>query len=225
MSDQDYTRAPAPWQLTGRAYAFPLRLPEEQRTRQSGVPDSLGAPRGRYSIMMFVEYTDSDVGPYQELLFIPGHYHAGDHRWHRSIGHIYVSSHDSVINGRLNWGIPKDQASFTVERDGREEQISVARNGQTFCRLTVRHGVLGLPLPAALVPARLRTLTQIRGGKRFIYTPRAGGILRRASLKESWADGIHFPAIQAGTALPGGYMPTFNMTFPVARISDLSLER
>ena len=221
----DYRPAPPPWTLTGRAYAIPLRLPDTQRIAQSGVPETLGTPRGRYSVMMFVDYSDSDVGPYHELLFIPGTCdlgpgEGGRRERHRSIGRIYVSSHDSVINGRLNWGIPKDQAEFRVEQAGRVEHISVAREGKVFCRLTLKRGRLGVPLPGGLIPARLRTLGQVRDGKRFLYTPGASGRLGLGTLLDGWADGEHFPEIQAGKALTGGYLSSFRMTFPLARISD-----
>ena len=216
MSSAAVREAPAPWQLTGRAYAIALRLPDAQRIEQAGVPAILGEPAGRYSLMMFVDYTDSDVGPYHELLFIPGSYDFADGHRHLSIGHIYVSSQDSVVNGQNNWGIPKDLASFEVVRGKGEDTVTVSRDGQVFCRLTLRHGRLGVPVFAPLVPRRLRTLGQVREGKTFIYAPSASGTLCRGQLTEGWADGVHFPEIQKGRVIAGGYMPAFRMNFPVA---------
>ncbi|MCH8542588.1 MAG: acetoacetate decarboxylase family protein [Alcanivorax sp.] len=216
MSSAPVREAPAPWQLTGRAYAIALRLPDAQRIGQSGAPAVLGEPEGRYSLMMFVDYTDSDVGPYHELLFIPGSYAFADGHRHLSIGHIYVSSMDSVVNGQNNWGIPKDQASFDVVRGKREDRVTVSKDGEVFCRLTLRHGRLGVPVFAPLVPRKLRTLGQVRDGKTFIYAPSASGTLRHGQLVEGWADGTHFPEIQHGSTILGGYMPAFRMNFPVA---------
>lgn len=56
----------------------------------------------------------SGVGPYRELLFIPGAFHING-RYTFSIPKIYVSTETSVNSGIKNWGIPKEVADFTVE--------------------------------------------------------------------------------------------------------------
>jgi len=211
--------APAPWQLHGRAYAFALKTGHTQRTAQAGTPTALGEPRGARSILMFVEYSHSDVGPYQELLFIPGHYRFPDGRRYNSIGRIYVSSQDSVDNGRRNWGIPKDRADFEVDRTDAGDQVTVAVDGRPFCRLLLAHGGPALPVSSAWAPQKAVTLAQLRDGNMFRYTPTAKGRLQLARLKHFWADGEHFPALQPGNWALGGYMPAFDMTFPVSEIT------
>ncbi len=213
--------APAPWQLHGRAYAFALKTGAAQRTAQSGAPAALGEPRGARSILMFVDYASSDVGPYRELLFIPGHYRFPDGRRYNSIGRIYVSSQDSVDNGRSNWGIPKDHADFEVEQTEAGDQVTVSLKGRPFCRLMLAHGGPALPVSSAWVPQKAVTLAQLREGHMFRYTPQAKGRLQLARLKHFWADGEHFPALQAGNWTVGGYMPAFDMTFPVSAITGI----
>jgi acetoacetate decarboxylase len=56
----------------------------------------------------------SGVGPYKELLFIPGVFHING-RYTYSISKIYVSTEASVRSGIENWAIPKEVADFTIE--------------------------------------------------------------------------------------------------------------
>ena len=53
------------------------------------------------------------------LLLIPGTMRFPDGRRYASFSRILVSTWDSVVNGRINWGIPKDRANFDwVRGDG-----------------------------------------------------------------------------------------------------------
>ncbi|KAL4790594.1 hypothetical protein BDV19DRAFT_382246 [Aspergillus venezuelensis] len=68
-----------------------------------------------FKCVMIVRYEETDVGPYDELIFIPGRavnpnseIGARDMR----ISTIYVSTDASVWNGRRNWNIPKHRAIF-----------------------------------------------------------------------------------------------------------------
>jgi len=106
--------APAPWSLTGRGfvllYYFPAAFNQQfgfmADYQQAGYKGGLGA-------VMLVDYNSSDVGPYYELLFIPGLFYLGG-KLTFSISKIYVSSYDSLWNGRENWAIPKELAQFKV---------------------------------------------------------------------------------------------------------------
>ena len=216
-------RAPAPWQLRGRAWLCALELPERVRVDQGGAPEVLGRPGGRLSYLMFVDYQMSPVGPYRELLLIPGHYRFADGRRHPSIGRIYVSSQDSVINGQLNWGIPKDRADFHLSRGEHEDRVELSGDdGRVFARLAFRHRGPGLPLPGGLIPAKQRTLGQYRDGQTFLYSPAASGSVHYARLEQGWADGIHFPEIQQGRMRACAYLSHFDMKFPQARVLDAS---
>ncbi|KAJ5261108.1 hypothetical protein N7478_011703 [Penicillium angulare] len=66
-----------------------------------------------------IRYEDSDVGPYDELILVPGkavnpHTSKADQR----ISTIYVSTNASVWNGRRNWNIPKHRAVFSFTPSG-----------------------------------------------------------------------------------------------------------
>ncbi|MGB1219908.1 MAG: acetoacetate decarboxylase family protein [Alcanivoracaceae bacterium] len=209
--------AEAPWRLRGRAYICALELPDTQRQQQAGTPEALGQPGGRRSLVMYVDYSHSDVGPYHELLFIPGHFPFADGHRHPSIGRIYVSSQDSVDSGRHNWGIPKQRADFSIERGKRRDNITVTTGGDAIARLSLRHGRLALPAPGMLLPPRYRTIGQLQDNQHFLYAPASIGLMHRATVESVWGDGDNFPAIQHGDITGAAYLSRFYMRFPVAR--------
>ncbi|KAL4960134.1 uncharacterized protein BDV14DRAFT_149358 [Aspergillus stella-maris] len=63
--------------------------------------------------VMIVRYEKTDVGPYDELIFMPGRaINPNTNEKDMRISTIYVSTDASVWNGRRNWNIPKHRAIF-----------------------------------------------------------------------------------------------------------------
>jgi hypothetical protein len=118
------------------AFALPW-IPSELHNRFVG---GMGA-------VAFVDYKSSPVDAYRELLFIPGRFRVGRKK-RLSITQIYVSTYSSVMNGRANWGIPKEHAGFSVNigDDGVDTLTASADNGDPIAELRVRPGLLQLPL-------------------------------------------------------------------------------
>ncbi|KAL4862130.1 hypothetical protein BDV12DRAFT_49811 [Aspergillus spectabilis] len=79
-------------------------------------PLSNGTPQfqnGWLKGVMIVRYEDTDVGPYDELILIPGTaVNPNTGKSEMRISTIYVSTDASVWNGRRNWNIPKHRAIF-----------------------------------------------------------------------------------------------------------------
>lgn len=211
--------APAPWRLTGRGFIAALRLPDALRREQGGYPPHWPAPGGPLSYLMFVDYQSSNVGPYHELLFLDGRFPCPDGGRYWSIGRIYVSSQDSVDNGRANWGLAKDLADFRVDRRGRQTRVTVSRNGAPLARLAFTARGPAVPVHSALVPRPWRELVQYRDGRTFHYIPEARGRAGLAGGIAVWGDGERFPALHRGRCLGGMVIPGFRMTFPVAEIT------
>jgi hypothetical protein len=152
--------APAPWTLNGQvAYLFIQGSRSAQESFNDN-PDPIHSPfRGGLGMMMLVRYTDSPVGPYDELLFIPGCYEFGDTTYYR-ITQIYVSSIDSVINGRRNWGVPKKLAVFRWSDNNTSVKIFLPESDEPFCTVRVRPRLYCLPVNSAVIPTSFRTLLQ-----------------------------------------------------------------
>ena len=101
---------------------------------------------------MLVKYHSSDAGPYDELLFTPGRFHSPRGSF-RSITKIYVSTWDSVINGRANWGIPKEIAQFEWKQlDDRTEQIVINRDDHRIAAFTLKTLDVKVPVTTSLLP-------------------------------------------------------------------------
>lgn len=154
------TDAPAPWTLTGDiAYLFV----HGSRTAQESFnedPDPSRSPfRGGLGGIMLVRYTNSPVGPYDELLLVPGRYQFGDTTYYR-ISQIYVSSLDSVINGRRNWNVPKKLAVFQWSDNNTFVKIFLPESTEPFCTVRVRPRLYCFPMNSGIVPASFRSLLQ-----------------------------------------------------------------
>jgi len=217
---------PAPWQLRASAYVIVTRLPEALLDRAAFVPERLVPKRrGRIGCLLLVDYQIADCGPYRELLLAPASF-AFPSGTHPSITRIYVSSYDSVVNGRRNWGIPKDRADFEVQRDEATstERIRVSRDGHTFAELELRAHGPSLPVRSWLIPKGMRTLIQLWQGKSYRFSLSARGSTRLASVVSWKFDPAYFPDLAQGTVLAAAYLPSFDMTFPVAEISELLRE-
>jgi len=216
---------PAPWDLRGSGWIVALKLPATQPAHDAFLPPELaGRGRGLASYLMYVDYAESGCGPYRELLFIPGAFPFDDGRSHLSISRILVSTWDSVVNGRANWGIPKDRADFEVERGGvhgREERVRVTSDGREVCELRFATLRIAPPLPVhgALLPASLRTLAQRFRGRTYYYAPAARGWVRPGRLLSWNFDPVLFPDLAGAAVVAVLRVESFRLTFPVARIA------
>ncbi|SCV74319.1 BQ2448_6751 [Microbotryum intermedium] len=123
-------QAPPPWDLTGSGCIFVVEPqpfsptsavplpPGSYDPFEQGTPfDQSSNFYGGVGAILVVRYTTSDVGPYDELMIIPGNF-KNEHKdgttsFDLAITRIYVSTKESVYNGRQNWGIPKHLANFS----------------------------------------------------------------------------------------------------------------
>lgn len=92
--------ATAPWILHGRGLVFPCMLPRETGMQYSAYaedPNELVKFVGGIGAFILVNYTDSPVGPYKELVFVPGMYQyfdsvAGKVKTAHGISRIWVDN-------------------------------------------------------------------------------------------------------------------------------------
>ncbi|KAF9445545.1 hypothetical protein P691DRAFT_675398 [Macrolepiota fuliginosa MF-IS2] len=67
---------------------------------------------GGQGLVQLVSYSESPVGEYDELIYIPGRWKYSNGEVGFRITRIYVSTKESTENGRRNWNIPKQVANF-----------------------------------------------------------------------------------------------------------------
>lgn len=212
-------RAKAPWRLDGDAYVVALKMPAEVLDEQCFVPESLkGSFLGTSCRMIYVDYKDSPVGPYKELLFNPPKFRFGK-RLCRTISKIFVSTRESVVNGQENWGIPKTLAEFETRTLGNGwEHITVSTEGEVFAELTFSAVRFGMPYSDRWLPGRFRTMAQTHQGRSYIYAPVTSTTMKMGRLRGSKIDSRLFPDISKGNISLCVRLEDFRMWIPAATV-------
>ncbi|KAF5317699.1 hypothetical protein D9619_012643 [Psilocybe cf. subviscida] len=203
MAD-DIPVAPAPWILKGTSWTFILSGLSTTTSFPAGFSAEFqtealvegGQFAGGFGGILLVSYSESPVGPYDELIYLPGKWkYAGKGEAFR-ITRIYVSSKASTMNGRRNWNIPKQVANFQWSESSSGKTVSVFHPGETtpFFKATIQSiplvsaiscptstGILGKwctvfqpPIPASSAPEEVGTdkwaalLPVLKGNARIV---------------------------------------------------------
>ena len=184
--------APAPWQLKGSAVLLLFR--------------STGVAMPILSALALINYRESPVGPYGEL--IAGHWpvRVGEHSG-ASVEQIWVDSPASMVSGRANWGLGKELAQVTTA--GRSWSVTDA--GGRLIALT--HRPWGPPLPG-VKPAALAPLVQRWHGSTYVTRFSGRAIVRPTRIGRLAVDrrllDLRQRKLVAAVQITG-----FTMTFPV----------
>jgi hypothetical protein len=197
---------PPPWRLAGRGWVFLFTFERhflhEGGFVPAGLPDGF---EGNLGALVLVDYRESPVGPYRELLFSVGR----NLRWRHhllSVSRIYVSSAASAASGRANWGLPKEVAEFqTVQgRDG-AERVIVLRGGLAEVDLTVapEPRARAWPVSGFFIPPSWRTLVQPWEGKTLRTRLSGRGLVQRARLVDFRTVPQLFPDVTKGRLVAG----------------------
>ncbi|GAA6015347.1 hypothetical protein JCM10207_008958 [Rhodosporidiobolus poonsookiae] len=191
-----YPDAPAPWTLDGEGWTFPLYtafsdtpIPVPEATygplEKGSEADQSARFYGGVGTVMLVRYASSPVGPYDELLYVPGLFSRKDGKedgYHMSVTRIYVSEDASTMNGRRNWGIPKHRAIFnwTPQPSGRllvTVALPSSPSSPFFRALLVDSRTTPLALPVSTTWLDWRVSQRLMGGYGAeLFQPRLPGV-------------------------------------------------
>lgn len=213
---------PAPWQLTGRGLIVVLKGNALATLGDPCVPRHVkGSLKSPLRVLMLVDYASSNAGPYRELLYLPGSIELlGKRRF--TISNIFVSSMASVVNGRANWGIPKNLADFDWETqpDG-SQRVCVRSEGKAMFEANWQGMGFRFPVSTRLAPKPFKTLVQQWEGQCFTYSPTAAGRARFARIGGIQSSSGLFPNIDSHEVLTAFEIADFQMTFPIPNIEAL----
>lgn len=209
---------PAPWNLQGKGYIFIYKFKKTFVEKSGNIPDFLkNRFCGGFGSVMLVDYEKSDAGPYGELLFIPGKFHFGRKKLD-TISRIYVSTMESVINGRANWGIPKEKADFTFEKsDENTEKATISVNGTTAAEFIIKTGKLSFPVSTKLLPF---PLVQKHDGRLYFTNFSGKGKGHLAKVMSLKIDPTLFPDVSVCRPIAAVRVDPFDITFPKAIVSN-----
>ena len=168
---------------------------------------------------MLVDYFESPVGPYQELLLIPGKYLFPRGKRY-SISHIFVDSLLSTQSGRANWAIPKQMADFSWEHDRREDYLSVQVKGRVCFEARLRSGGPRFPLTTRILPLEIGQQDQ----EDWVFTqPEGRGKARLARLVDLRTDEPDlFPDLASFRPWLALKVDSFRLHFPEPQIESLT---
>ncbi len=209
---------PAPWDLKGKGYIFIYKFSREFVEKSGNVPEFLeGKFSGGFGSVMLVDYEESDAGPYGELLFIPGKFRF-EGKELDTISLIYVSTMESVVNGRANWGIPKEKADFKFEQiSAQEEKATITVNGEVAAEFTIKSGKLTFPVSTKLLPF---PLVQEFEEKYYFTNFYGSGKGHFGKVVDMKINEKYFPDISSCRPIAVVKVTPFNITFPKAQIEN-----
>lgn len=206
---------PPPWKLKGEGFIFPFWGKKDYLLERGFLTEEDKEHfRGGLGAMMLVNYEKSDVGPYFELLFIPGNFEFRG-RTYKRITKIYVSTEISVREGIRNWAIPKEVAHFDWEKEGSLTTIRAITKGHPLFSARISSLPIPFPIATALMPMALMQ----RAPENYLETAFSGyGLGRPAIAKGIEANDSFFPdPLKSGSSKYGIYVKPFHLTFPVAK--------
>lgn len=151
--------APAPWTVTCSALVWYAR--GGAAATQALAPALRRGHRGLVVLGGLVRYTDTPVGPYDEVFGLVGS-RTGRHGW-GSVAFMSVSSEKSLVGGRANWGMPKTLADFTGGPGLRQEWTARSRGDGPAWGVAAR--VARFAPPALPVRVRSTTRQQLGDGR------------------------------------------------------------
>lgn len=223
----EIAQVPAPWQLRGNGFVLIYRnLARRLTSEQMFLPPFLQEkPIYGLGSVMIVDYEESNAGPYHELLFVPGQHkarHSGRQRSFYSISKIYVSTMTSVVNGRRNWAIPKEQADFSLESSApRQKRIHVQYQGGFALDAELSWGRIPLPLTTKFFRLELRQPVLDQDSHNFLLTRLLASGTGYLAKVHHWRSAPQlFPELDSIKPLFVLRVENFRMTFPVAQVQD-----
>jgi hypothetical protein len=219
---ENTTHYPPPWHLKGKGFIIPF-LGKENILLEKGFISEEDKEffRGGLGAVMLVNYESSNVGPYYELLFIPGDFSydvSGKSKLYKRITKIFVSSLISIQEGRLNWAIPKEFANFKWNTNGNNTEISVStKDGEIFLEAEFTKKYFYFPLTTKIYPVSL--LQKTEAGK-LISTKFSGSGKGKFAAINKWSvNEKYFVDINKVAKFSIGLSADeFNIVFPIPKI-------
>jgi len=201
----------APWSLNGEGFILIYKFQKNWVEQHACITsDQQGKFQGGLGYVMLVNYMTSPVGPYKELLMIPGKFYP--HR-RQSISRIFVDVSASTENGRFNWGIPKETKPFAWQSERNSDTIVVGEDAAPIFRCEIRSGGPTFPVTTRLLPIRLH---QELEGATYRTNPSGWGWARFCRIESLKIDAQQFPDISRLRPLACMKVSPFRLHFPKA---------
>ncbi len=208
-----------PWQLSGSGYIIIYKFSKKEVQSNFFLSEKFTKlSTGGTGMIIIADYEKSTIGPYKELLIIPGIIKYNNKNL-KTISKIFVSTEESVFYGRKNWGIPKEKADFTDKKDKNKTHIKVSVNDTSFFEISLTSYGPSFPVTTSLLPL---SIIQEYDGKAFYTKPKGSGLGKISLIKNISVDSNLFPNIANKKPLFAIKVNPFKMTFPLPKIEHIS---
>lgn len=208
-------KAPAPWNLSGEAVILMYKFNKAWVEEHGMLPAHLkGKFKGGLGCVILVNYSSSPVGPFQELIFMPGKFRKSKMQ---AITKIYTDSEPSAINGQKNWGLPKEILPMIWEKSRNWDQISLYQRDHRVFSLEVETKGVSIPISTVFFPIQL---CQTWNNLKYFTNPMVTGWGKFAKIKNLDLDPNCFPDIRLQKPLFALKVNPFNLELPDAIFKD-----
>lgn len=206
------------WEFAGEAYFMSFKFPKSF-IQDHGFLTPADKERwvGGPGCIIFVDYRSSNIGPYQELLFLPGKVKAGGRKFF-TITKAFVSSQAALEHAKENWGIPKELADFHFEKGSKDiETLKVTRNNVPVIEVTVQSSGMAFSFRSWMMPA---AFLQHSGQRDFSFKLKGGGKARFAQNMKVDVNPELFPNFAFFKHIAVLRIDRFKLMIPPAKIRE-----
>lgn len=208
-------KAPAPWKLSGEAIVLLYKFKKNWVENQGMLPKNLkGKFRGGLGLVILVNYTDSPVGSFQELVFMPGRFRKNKMQ---VITKLITDSEPNAINGQNNWGLPKEIHPILWQKAKSRDQVGVYHQERRLFSIEIEHGGIPIPVSTIFFPIHL---CQTWNKLKFFSKPLCTGWGKLAKVKNLEIDPEYFPDIRNKKPLLALKVNPFNLEVQEAIFQD-----
>ena len=215
ISKNESRIVPPPWKLKGNGYILLYHFSKAFINKNGFLKTfQVNNLKSGWGAIMVVNYEDSPVGPYHELLFIPGIFSFNGNKAF-SISKIYVSTELSVVNGINNWGIPKEHAGFgwTKTKDG--DHVRVTLNEQIIFQADFTRRGFTFPISTKILPLKI---IQSLNNQLLLTKPSSKANASLATTTQLQTNPLYFPDLSNSKPFLTIRVDSFEMVFPPATI-------
>lgn len=202
-------KSPPPWKIKGEAILMIFKFNEKWVEQKGNVPKRLQSKfRGGLGFLLLGDYLNTPVGPFRELIFVPGKFYKTRRK---VITKSFSSTEASTQNGRANWGIPKETLPIQWEREKSRDSVRILKNGELIFTAEFNTMAIPFPLSTALFPLRL-----CQTWNRLKYFTRLTGFGwgKLIKINKLDLDPHFFPDIRSIAPIVAIKLSALQMTFP-----------
>lgn len=208
-------KSPAPWKIGGEAILVIFKFKNTWVEEKGNLPKHLKDKfKGGLGCIILGNYTSTPVGPYRELLFIPGKFQKTKKQ---AITLAYSSTEASTQNGRSNWGIPTEIVQIHWDEEKKSDSVRISKSGKPVFSAEFESLPITFPVSTALFPLRIcQTWNHLK-----YFTRLTGfGWAKLAKIKKLELNPALFPDIRGISPVMAIKIAPFQMRLPESTFRD-----